>query len=88
MPDQVVQYFQSIGVQPRQPPKQQSLEEMVPINTQQNTNQQVTDAFNKANFFNKGSEGINPYGNSWWNKFWLFLKIKINEKVFYRFIFF
>ena len=53
-----------MGVPPREPPKQQSLEEMVPINTQQNTNQQVTEAFNKANFFNKGNEGVNPYGAS------------------------
>ena len=63
LPDQVVQYFQSMGIPPRQPPKQLNISEMVPVNPQQNANQQVTEMLNKANFFG-GENQVNPYGSS------------------------
>jgi hypothetical protein len=50
LPNQVVQYFMAMGVQPR-PPNQQNIEQMYSQNPQQNAQNQVASMFNEAKFF-------------------------------------
>ena len=67
LPDQVVQYFLGMNSPPRQPPPQQNIEAMMGANQQELAKNQLTNMFEKADFFNapnNNNNGQNPYGNS------------------------